>query len=170
MTVSRSCRDAGRLIPEDLLAYPAQCEAMLDYCVSLMIGADDEERLAIERTSVSMAKRDQKIKWLTQEFTARRPDIAREEPYLDLPRKLRKLFRYRDIIAHSYPDHGNRYRRFRRRRGRNEIVIVTHEKIAEEWQRGIECHSALHFITVYLSGLDEELRQQARERESAEEG
>ena len=55
----------------------------------------------------------------------------------------------------SYPDHGDRYRRLRRADGRNEVVLVTQEKIAEEWQRGIECHSALRFVTVYLSGLAE---------------
>ncbi len=59
------------------------------------------------------------------------------------------------MIAHSYPDHGDRYRRLRRVGGRNEVLLVTQEKIAEELQRGIECHSALRFITVYLSGLAE---------------
>ena len=142
-------------IPEDLLAFPAECEAMLDYLVSLMRGEDDEERLAIEREHVSSAKRDRKIKMLMREFRARRPDVAGTEPYVTLPAKLRQLFKYRDIIAHSYPDHGDRYRRLRRAGGRNEVVLVTQEKIAEEWQRGIECHSALHFITVYLSGLAE---------------
>ena len=59
------------------------------------------------------------------------------------------------MIAHSYPDRGDRYRRLRRVGGRNEVLLVTQEKIAEELQRRIECHSALRFITVYLSGLTE---------------
>jgi hypothetical protein len=128
---------------------------MLDYLVSLMTGADDEERLIIERENIAIAKRDRKIKMLMREFRARQPEIAKTESYISLPAKLRLLFNYRDVIAHSYPDHGDRYRRLRRVRGHNEIVLVTQQKIAEEWQRGIECHSALRFIMVYLSGLAE---------------
>jgi hypothetical protein len=139
-------------IPEDLLALPAECEAMLDYLVSLMTGADDEQRLAIERENMATARRDRKIKMLMREFRARQPEVAGAEPYVSLPTKLRLLFKYRDVIAHSYPDHGDRYRRLRRIHGRNEVVLVTDQKIAEEWQRGIECQSALRFIMIYLSG------------------
>ena len=146
---------AEERIPEDLLALPAECEAMLDYLVSMMAGADDEERLAIERERIASAKRDRKINMLMREFRARRPEVATAEPYVSLPTKLRLLFNYRDVIAHSYPDHGDRYRRLRRVRGHNEIVLVTHQKIAEEWQRGIECQSALRFMMVYLSGVAE---------------
>lgn len=142
-------------IPEDLLALPAECEAMLDYLVSLMTGADDEARLAIERDRIASAPRDRKTKMLMREFRDRRPDVAGTESYVALPAKLRQLFKYRDVIAHSYPDHGDRYRRLRRVDGRNEVVLVTQQKIAEELQRGIECHSALRYITVYLSGLGE---------------
>ena len=68
-----------------------------------------------------------------REFRSRRPEIAEAEPYAGLTTKLRLLFKYRDVIAHSYPNHGNRYRRLRRVRGRrNEIVLVTEQKIAEE--------------------------------------
>jgi hypothetical protein len=142
-------------IPEDLLAFPAECEAMLDYLVSFMTGESDEERLGIERERIADGKRDRKIKMLMREFRNRRPEVAGAEPYIGLPAKLRLLFNYRDVIAHSYPDHGDRYRRLRRVHGRNEIELVTREKIDEEWQRGIECQSALRFIMVYLSGLPE---------------
>ena len=142
-------------IPEDLLALPAECEAMLDYLVSLMTGVDDQERLAIEREHIASAARDRKIRMLMRRFRERRPDIAKAKPYLGLPAKLRQLFKYRDVIAHSYPDHGDRCRRLRRVGGRNEVVVVTQQKIAEEWQRGIECQSALRFMLLYLSGLSE---------------
>jgi hypothetical protein len=42
------------------------------------------------------ARRDRKIKMLMREFRARRPDVARAEPYAGLPTKLRLLFNYRD--------------------------------------------------------------------------
>lgn len=145
----------GERIPEDLLALPAECEAMLDYLVSLMSRADDDERLAFERDLMATAKRDRKIKELMREFRARRPDVAHAEPYVRLPAKLRLLFKYRDVIAHSYPDHGDRWRRLRRVGGANEVVVVTPERVEAEWQRGIECQSALRFITEYLSALDE---------------
>jgi hypothetical protein len=144
-------------IPEDLLGYPAECEAMLDYLGALMTGADDAERFAIERArGGARTKRDKKIKLLMREFRARRPDVAGGEPYVSLPANLKQLFDYRDLIAHSAPDHGDRYRRLRRVRGSNEVVIVTQEQVDREWQRGIECQSALRFITVYLSGLNEQ--------------
>jgi hypothetical protein len=146
-------------IPEDLLALPAECEAILNYLVSLMAGVHDEERLAIEREQIARAARDRKIKMLMRHFRDSRPDIAGAEPYVGLPAKLRQLFQYRDVIAHSYPDHGDRYRRLRRVGGRNEVVAVTQQKITEEWQRGIECHSALRFMMVYLSDLPTEATQ-----------
>lgn len=80
---------AEERIPEDLLALPAECEAMLDYLIALMMGADDEEQFAIDQERVASAKRDRKIKWLMREFRIRQPEIARAEPYASLPRKLR---------------------------------------------------------------------------------
>jgi hypothetical protein len=152
-----ACAVTDKRIPEDLLGYPAECDAMLDYLGALMTGADDDERFAIERAQGGVrTSRDKKIKLVMRESREQRPDVAGVEPYVSLPSKLKQLFDYRDKIAHSAPDHGDRYRRFRRVGGVNEVVIVTQEEVDREWQRGIECQSALRFITVYLSGLDQQ--------------
>ena len=68
--------------------------------------------------------------------------------------ELALLFKFRNIIAHSKPDHGDRYRRLRRREGKNELVEVTAEQVTREIQRGKVCHSALQSFPIYLYGFD----------------
>jgi hypothetical protein len=63
---------------------------------------------------------------------------------------LKQLFTFRDEIAHSQPDHGNRYQRLRRHRGQNFVLEVTPEQIRAQIQLGEQCHSALDFIPNYI--------------------
>jgi hypothetical protein len=142
-------------IPEDVLLYAALCEALLDYTISLILGGDDESRRFIEEHFVSRTARDRKVRMLSLLFTQRRPDVAGEAPYQQLFRRnggdLTRLFKVRDTIAHSQPDHGDRFHRLLRRRGRNESVTFTPECVLEEIALGMRCHSAMEFIPRYLS-------------------
>jgi hypothetical protein len=138
-------------VPEDVLLYGALCEALLDYILSVVLGADDFSRHLIEAQFVSRAGRDKKVKALKLVMFEYCPDVADAPPYDTLATELKKLFDYRDTIAHSQPDHGDRYNRLRRRDGRNERVSVTEEGLAAELDRGIKCHSALAFIPEYVA-------------------
>lgn len=142
-------------IPEDVLLYAALCEALMDYTISFILGGEEDTRLFIEQNLVSRTRRDHKIRMLSLLFTQRRPDVARESPYPQLFRQrtgeLARMFEYRDAIAHSQPDHGDRFNRLRRHRGTNETVTVSPERMSREIARGMRCQSALDFIPLYLS-------------------
>jgi len=133
-------------VPEDVLLYGALCEALLDYTLSLVLGVDDFGRHLIEAHFVSRAPRDRKLEALKLVMREYCPDVADASPYDALVAELRTLFDYRDTIAHSQPDHGDRYTRFRRRHGVNERVTVTEEELVAELDRGMKCHSALAYI------------------------
>jgi hypothetical protein len=62
---------------------------LFKHLVSLMTGADDEARLAIEREHMATAKRDRKIKMLMRELRSRQSDMAYPPAYVSLPAKLR---------------------------------------------------------------------------------
>jgi hypothetical protein len=137
-------------VPEDVLLYGAQCEAQLDYILSVILGADDFARHLIEAHFVSRASRDRKLEALNAVMRQYCPDVADAAPYDALIAELRQLFTYRDKIAHSRPDHGDRYHRLRRHRGVNERITVTEEELAVELDRGMRCESALTFIPGYV--------------------
>jgi hypothetical protein len=137
-------------VPEDVLLYGALCEALLDYTLSLILGADGISGQIIETHFVSRAPRDKKVKVLRVLLRQYCPDVADAPPYDTLDAELGKLFDYRDGIAHSQPDHGDRYNRLRRRHGRDERFNITEEELAAELDRGMRCHSALTFIPDYV--------------------
>jgi hypothetical protein len=141
-------------IPEDVLLYAALCEALLDYTISLILGGDDDTRHFIEQHLVSATPLDRKRKMLRLLFEERKPDVAQTAPYTHLWSDLGRLFDYRDSIAHSQPDHGDRFNRLRRHKGENQPVVVTPDQIAEQVQLGKQCHSALDFIPIHLYGFD----------------
>ena len=67
------------------------------------------------------------------------------------------LFEYRDKIAHSQPDRGDRYNRIRRRHGLEERFAVTEEELTAELDRGMRCQSTLTSVSIWL---DPDLRLQ----------
>jgi hypothetical protein len=79
------------------------------------------------------------------------PEVYDAPPYDTLVAELKKLFDYRDKIAHSQPDHGDRYHRLRRRHGVNVHVTVTEEELTAELDRGMRCHSALDGLPYHVS-------------------
>ena len=111
-------------IPEDVLLYAALCEALLDYTISLILGGDDDTRHFIEQHLVSGTPLDRKRKMLRLLFEERKPDVAQTAPYTHLWSDLGRLFDYRNSIAHSQPDHGDRFNRLRRYKGENQPVVV----------------------------------------------
>jgi hypothetical protein len=141
-------------IPEDVLLYAALCEALLDYTISLILGGDDDTRHFIEQHLVSGTPLDRKRKMLRLLFEERKPDVAQTAPYTHLWSDLGRLFDYRDSIAHSQPDHGDRFNRLRCYKGENQPVVVSPDQIAEQVQLGKQCHSALDFIPIHLYGFD----------------
>jgi hypothetical protein len=147
---SPSPRPESARVPEDVLLYGALCEALLDYTLSVILGADDPGRHLLEAHFVSRTPRDQKLKALDQVMHLYCPDVADVPPYDTLVGELRRVFEYRDKFAHSQPDHGDRYHRLRRHRGVNERVTVTEAELAAELDRGMRCHSALAFIPQYV--------------------
>lgn len=60
------------------------------------------------------------------------------------------LFEYRDKIAHSQPDRGDRYNRIRRRHGLEERFAVTEEELTAELDRGMRCQSTLTSVSIWL--------------------
>lgn len=68
-------------VPEDVLLYGALCQALLDYTLSLILGADGISGQIIETHFVSRAPRDKKVKVLRVLLRQYCPDVADAPPY-----------------------------------------------------------------------------------------
>jgi hypothetical protein len=134
-------------ISEDVIVYSRDCESGLDYALALYLGRSDDCSIIIEERLLRWLRFDEKRRSLDELLKLESIDWA---PYNTLGAELKKLFAFRDAVAHSSPDHGDRFRRFRRRRARNEVIEISRETLAEQLDRGMQCQSAVFGLPDYL--------------------
>jgi hypothetical protein len=56
---------------------------------------------------------EDQIKLLRDVLQEERPELMRQKPYCDLTANLRKLVKFRDTIAHSWPADGDFFTRIK---------------------------------------------------------
>lgn len=134
--------------PDGVLAGDADCEAELDYILSLYLGRDDFSSILIEDVLLSRLGHDKKLDVLRK--ILRRHEIT-FDPYSRLAGELSALRRFRNELAHTVAHANDPWRRIRRRAGTNELVTVTEEEVVEQLQRAMGCQSALHLLRVLLA-------------------
>jgi hypothetical protein len=134
-------------VPEDVIVYAVDCEAALDYAFALYLGRNEDCSILIEEWLLKRFSFGEKLGLLKRIIELEHLDWA---PYENLVPELQKLFDFRNAVAHSAPDHGDRFRRRRRRGTRNEVFEITADELAEQMHRGMGCHSAVWGLPMYL--------------------
>ncbi|TDD56840.1 hypothetical protein E1263_25000 [Kribbella antibiotica] len=134
--------------PEDVIVYAVDCEAALDYAFALYLGRTQDCSILIEEWLLKRFSFGEKLGLLKRIIELEGLIWA---PYETLVPELQKLFDFRNAVAHSAPDHGNRFSRKRRRAARNEVFEISADELAEQMHRGMRCQSAVWGLPTYLT-------------------
>ena len=145
---------AGQLgrepIPELVISAHQGCETMVGYVLARWFGSTDEERAVLESVAIAGMRYDDQIKLLRDIVSEERPDLAAVPPYSELAINLRKLVRFRDMVAHSEPVAGDFFSRVKRERARNTSIQITPEQLAEYLDLSSALKSQLWFLPIYF--------------------
>jgi hypothetical protein len=137
-------------IPETILAAHQGCQVMVAYILALYFGSSDQERAVIE-SSLERERYDDQLKLLRDLLSEERPDLMSTKPYRDLKANLKKLAKFRDVVAHSIPVGGDFFTRFRRVGAENETIHISEEDLAEHLDLSHALKSQLWFVPIYLN-------------------
>jgi hypothetical protein len=134
--------------PEGVLAADADCELELDYVIARYLSRDDFCGVLIEDVLLGpQLGHDKKLDLLRKILKRHQLTFP---PLNTLAGELAVLRRFRNELTHTVAYRGDPLQRIKRSGGKNELITITRERIAEHLTRGMHCQSALHFVPLYV--------------------
>jgi hypothetical protein len=148
--VDQLAEEFGREPTPELAVAPQEtCQAMVTHFLAWWFGSSNEERIKLESNDLARMRYQDQIKLLRDILQEERPQLMRESPYCNLIASLRKLAKFRDKIAHSWPAEGDFFTRIRRVKAENVIICITPEELAEYLDLSTALQSQLGFLVRY---------------------
>lgn len=133
-------------IPELVVAKHEACQAQVTYFLARRLGSSDEDRIQLESDELRKMGYEEQVKLLRDILQEERPELAGQKPYCDIVPKLRKLAKFRHMIAHSWPVGGDFFTRSKRVKAGNVTIRITREELAEYLDLAMELESQLLFL------------------------
>jgi hypothetical protein len=90
--------------PELAVARHEICQALVMCFLAWWFGSSDEERIKLESIDLARMRYEDQIGLLRDILEEERPELMCLKPYCDLIANLRRLVKFRDTIAHSWPN------------------------------------------------------------------
>jgi hypothetical protein len=136
-------------VPEWVVAQHEACQALVTYFLARWFGSSDKERIRLESNDLSRMRYAEQIKLLRDILQEEHPALMRQGSYHDLVANLRKLVKFRDKIAHSWPIGGDVFRRSKREKAENVIIQITPKELAEYLDMSFALQSQLLFLPLF---------------------
>lgn len=136
-------------IPELVVARHEACQALVASFLARWFGSSDEERIRLESRELSRMGYEEQLELFRDILRGERPELICQKPYCDIVPNLRKLARFRNDIAHSWPVEGDFFTRSKRVRSENVTVRTTPEELAEYLDMSMALQSQLWLLPLF---------------------
>ena len=136
-------------IPEVVVARHEACQALVAYFLARWFGSSDEERIHLESSELSGRGYEEQLRLLRDILQEELPELMCRKPYCDIVPNLRKLARFRNDIAHSWPVDGDFFTRSKRVKTENVTIRITPEELAEYLDMSLALQSQLWFLPLF---------------------
>ncbi|MGO9293068.1 MAG: hypothetical protein ACLP52_04150 [Streptosporangiaceae bacterium] len=133
-------------IPELVVARHEACQALVTYFLARRFGSSDEERIHLESSELSRMGYEEQLKLLRDILQEEHPELTYQKPYSEMVSNLRKLARFRNDIAHSWPVDGDFFTRSKRVKTENVTIRITPEELAEYLDMSMALQSQLWLL------------------------
>ena len=135
--------------PEDVISRNQISQNEVAKFIAWWAGDSEEDRRAAE-VGMERMRYDDQLKFLVGLMKEYRPDLISARPYAELRAGLRKLVRFRDLVAHSIPISSDGLTRIKRESGQDVRIQIARTELAEYLDLSEQTHSQLKFLPLYF--------------------